>query len=389
MTTPPVDTSHNPPPKRPWLKQPVVWLGALITAIITGVLVSVATGVASHIIAGSAAPNIEVDSMTAEYLPPSPQGELQDRPVKIDFKIRNIGSQLAIITAARVTVQQFAILPICLSQGGGLSSTGTYSAFLPRHPSPGRSVDIPTSQQAGPDDAVRFDITLGLQRVFPGVDVDIYLYQIRVGLLYDKSSVPADAGKAVIALPGPPDYAYLWTKDNAARPDHIPTFMGNSIPQLGRCLVNNSRELNAILAMAGTRPAQLTAIQSQLSFCCGWTLPTIKAIQICGPALVRPVDMSLTCDGTGALETMKWSAWTFEYATGTGIYRYQSCTPSCANGNVHDYNVAVRFDEPTDTAKDGWLWDRVTFDFPTGSPYGRSTIVQSNLVPSQLGPYSP
>jgi hypothetical protein len=77
---------------------------------------------------------------------------------------------------------------------------------------------------------------------------------------------------------------------------------------------------------------------------------------------------------------MKWSTWAFSHATGTGILRLKNCIPSCANGKARDYNVTVHFDMPTQTAKSGWLWDRMTFYFPDSSPYGRSTVVQSNLA---------
>lgn len=364
-----------------WLKKPAVWIGTLITAVITGVLINLATGTASNLSAhGGAASKIEVDSVTAQYLPRSPQGGPQARPVKIEFEIRNTGDQLAIIRAARLTVQQFAALPHCLAQGG-LPITGIYKAFLPMNPSPGASVDIPTAQQVGPDAADRFGIKLGLP---VGASFEnVYVYRVRIGLLINNSSVPANAGEAIIALPSQPDQSYFWSKQTAAHPDYMPAFQGSAVPQLGQCLIKNSRKLGAILTMAGARPAQLAEIPSQLSFCCGWKLPIVKAQQVCGPALTRPAGMSLSCDSTGALENMKWSTWTFSHATGTGTYRLRSCTPSCANGKDRRYSVTVRFDKPVYTAKNGWLWDRVTFDFAAASPYSRSTVVQNNLVPAQ------
>jgi hypothetical protein len=365
-----------------WLKKPVVWVATLITAIITGVLVNLATGAASHVTAapGGAAPRIEVDSVTAGYLPASPQGLPRPAPVKIDFEIRNTGNQLAIIRGARFTVQQFTALPQCLSQGG-LPETGLYKAFLPTKPAPGTTVDIPTAQQVGPDAADRFGVALGLPTRRPH---GIYVYRVRIGLLIDNSRVPANAGEAVIALPAQPDPSYFWTKQDAAHPGNVPAFMGSAaIPELSQCLVANSHRLGSILAMAGARSAQLTAIRPQLAFCCGWKLSTVQAQQVCGPAVVRPAGMSLVCDGTAALEKMKWSAWTASYATGTGIYRLRSCTPSCAQGKARDYKVIVRFDRPVYSAQGGWRWDRVSFFFPANSPYGQSTMVRNGLVPSR------
>jgi hypothetical protein len=289
-------------PRGRWLKKPAVWVGALVTAIITGVIVNLVTGAVSHAGAHGVAPNIEVDSVTAQFVPFRDQ--IPARPVKIDFEIRNTGNQLAIIRAVRITVQQFTALPVCFS-AGALVSTGTYHASLPKNPLPGARVNIPTAQQVAPDAADRFDITLGLPATRLA-DPHIYIYRVAMGLLYDNSGLPANAGKAVIALPIAPYDSYFWTKQFAAHPSSIPPVISPPIPPVSRCLVNNSRKLQPILAMSGVRPAELTAVQSQLSTCCGWTLPDVRAQQVCGPALERPTVMALSCDGTGALEKMKW-----------------------------------------------------------------------------------
>ena len=52
-----------------WLKKPVVWVGALVTAVITGVLVNLLTGAVSHAGGHRAAPSIEIDSVTAQFVP--------------------------------------------------------------------------------------------------------------------------------------------------------------------------------------------------------------------------------------------------------------------------------------------------------------------------------
>lgn len=358
-----------------WLKKPAVWVGALITAVITGVLVNLATGAVSHATHGGPAANIEVDSVTAQYVPF--HNAIPARPVRLDFEIRNTGDQLAIIKAAKVTVQQYAALPVCYS-AGALVPTGTYRASLPVDPSPGKSVEIPTAQQVAPDKADRFDITLGLPAKLRSQS--IYVYRIRIGLLYNNSAVPADAGTAVVALPVAPYSGVFWTKQFAADPANIPGVISPPIPPVSKCLVDNSRKLHSILTMAGTRPAQLTAVQSQLSTCCGFTPPTVRAQQVCGPALVQPTAIAMSCDGTAILEKMSWSVWNASYAQGAGILRAQGCTPSCADGKVNYYNVTVRFDTPENTGKNGWLWNRATLNFPDGGPNGRNTIVVNNLA---------
>lgn len=257
---------EDSPSRGRWLKKPVVWLGALVTAVITGLLVNLVTGAVSHAGAPGVAPNIEVDSMTAQFVPF--RSGIPARPVKIDFEIRNTGNQLAIIKAVRVTVEQFAALPVCFS-AGALVSTGTYHASLPKNPMPGTKVYIPTAQQVAPDAADRFDITLGLPATHLA-DQHIYIYRVAMELLYDNSSIPANAGKAVIALPVAPYDDYFWTKQFAAHPSIVPPVVSPPIAPVSRCLVNNSRKLHSILAMTGVRPAELTAVQSQLSTCCGW-----------------------------------------------------------------------------------------------------------------------
>jgi hypothetical protein len=261
------------PARGRWFKKPVVWVVTLITAVITGVLVNLVTGAVSHAGAHGAAPNIEVDSVTAQFVPF--RNGIPARPVKIDFEIRNTGNQLAIIKAVRITVQQFAALPVCFS-AGALVSTGTYHASLPKNPLPGAQVDIPTAQQVAPDAADRFDITLGLPATHLA-DPHIYIYRVAMGLLYDNSGLPANAGEAVIPLPVAPYESYFWTKQFAAHPSSIPSVVSPPIAPVSRCLVNNSRKLQPILAMSGVRPAELRAVQSQVSTCCGWTLPAARA----------------------------------------------------------------------------------------------------------------
>lgn len=76
-----------------WLKKPAVWVAGLVTVVIGGVLTSLATGATSHIFAAGPVPNIEVDSVTAQYLS-SPSVQVPARPVQIDFEIRNTAISL-------------------------------------------------------------------------------------------------------------------------------------------------------------------------------------------------------------------------------------------------------------------------------------------------------
>ncbi len=161
------------------LRRPIVWVGTALTAVLTAFFVALATGFGQHIVAGNGpSPKLQIDAVRVQ----SPQDPA--KPLKLDFTLRNVGGQLAVITAARLTVQQFAKLPHCESQGG-LPSTGTYHANMPMDPAPGTHIDIPVSQQLGPDTADRFGIAL---RLPPDPAVTLFAYRVRIDLLYDNAA---------------------------------------------------------------------------------------------------------------------------------------------------------------------------------------------------------
>ena len=83
-------------------------------------------------------------------------------PFEIDIRLLNTGTQVAAINSARLVMQQFASLPECMAQGG-FASSGSYSASLPDHASPGRTIDIPVSQLVPAGGADRFDLLLRSQ----------------------------------------------------------------------------------------------------------------------------------------------------------------------------------------------------------------------------------
>jgi hypothetical protein len=57
-------------------------------------------------------------------------------------------------------------------------------------------------------------------------------------------------------------------------------------------------------------------------------------------ALVRPISISYTGDGTGNLVRLKWKNFGGPTASATGIDQVNDCTPDCANGSWH--NLAGR-----------------------------------------------
>ncbi len=159
--------------------------------------------------------------------------------------------------------------------------------------------------------------------------------------------------------------------------------MGSSVPEVSRCLVTNSAKLRTLLSMRGVRAIQLASVPSQLSFCCAIkTPPIVKAARCPGSReIIRPVSMVIGCDGSGDLEHMTWSVWTFFDAMGTGVYHLDDCIPSCAAGRFHDHPVLVHFGQPTFTGTN-WVWNRAVFRFPGKKPSGTGSMVFANFGPA-------
>lgn len=252
-------------------------------AIIIGVVITVlgglglaysqqVTGVGQSASADSA-PHLEVDQVTLTYggfprataadpyggpWPPVPN------PFEIDIRLLNTGPQVAAINSARLVIQQFASLPECMAQGG-FAPSGSYSANLPDHASPDRTIDIPVSQLVPANGADRFDVLLRSQ--LPGNALaDLYLYRFHLYLSYNAGG-QLDLGEAIIGFPSAPVVgSYFWSKTVLTNPS-----LHTLLIQLGRagiekCDIQNSRTLHSILSLPGARPAELAAIPPQLAY---------------------------------------------------------------------------------------------------------------------------
>lgn len=218
-------------------------------------------------------PQLEADQVTLAYgssprataanpyggpWPPIPP------PFEIDIRLLNMGTQVAAINSARLVMQQFASLPECMAQGG-FAPTGSYSASLPDHATPGRVINIPVSQLVPAGGADRFDLLLRSQ--LPGNALaDLYLYRFHLYLSYNQDS-QLDLGETVISFPGPPAVGqYFWSQSVLTNPG-----LHQELDQLGRaaiekCDIGNSRTLHTLLSMSGNRPPELSAIPSQLAY---------------------------------------------------------------------------------------------------------------------------
>ena len=175
---------RSPKVSRSWLKHPLT-IGVIPVAV--GAILATLFAYLPHNTAAPAT-SLEVNSVAvrpATYYP---------EPVKVDFQLRNTGNQLALLKTVQLRVREFALTPICLAQGG-LPITGNYRTNMPTQPKIGSVIDIPISQQVGPDAAENFEISL--RSAPPPKTTDgIRIYRVSISLLYNRSSA-VDAGDAL------------------------------------------------------------------------------------------------------------------------------------------------------------------------------------------------
>jgi hypothetical protein len=260
-------------PEKPHRRK-LVWLGTLGTAgvaVLVGVLVSVLSTQAQRVVpppSGSAVPQLEVDGVSltsANTQPISNSIDVNFTPYKIDIKLLNTGSGVAVINDARLLIQQFVVLPLCATQGF-LGSSHTYSGNMPIDPKLGQAVDVPLSEEVPPNGADRFDLQLGVPLPRSGVS-KIYLYRVHLYFTYNVNTRPLDAGELLVDLPLPPAAGeYYWDNYYSANPQAIlGAVYGPDIPEYKECAIGNEHALYSILKPPSARPTQLAAILPQLS----------------------------------------------------------------------------------------------------------------------------
>ena len=268
--------------RRPWFKRPLPWIGTLATAVVTGVAITLASNYASNTVSGhnhnhnhalastgptatgGQAAHLQVDNVSLRAGNDTGNGLA---PFKIDIKLLNTGSQVAIINHVRLIVQQFAALPVCGTQGG-FTSTGAYSANMPTPALPGRVIDVPISQLVPAGGADRFDVLLETRilKKFPE-RLTVYLYRVHAYLTYNVGTRPVDLGEILVVLPVAPDQGeYFWSRYYAANPQVLNGVLTPSeILPYKRCAIRNSNVLQSILALPAMRTVELAAIPSKLA----------------------------------------------------------------------------------------------------------------------------
>ena len=216
--------------------------------------------------------NLEVDQVSLSY--GNWNGRIPD-PFKIDIKLVNTGTQLAVINTARVVIQRSAALPRCGPGQEEFPATGFYQANLPADPPHGEVVDIPVSQLVPADGADRFDLLLRTQLpvTTQGYVYNAYLYRIHLYLTYNANNRALDLGEMIIGFPfAPPPGQYFWSKSVASNPAFFDTMMNNNKAVESRvriCDIKNSYTLRSMLSSFASgvkQPVDLAGISSQLAY---------------------------------------------------------------------------------------------------------------------------
>lgn len=92
----------------------------------------------------------------------------------------------------------------------------------------------------------------------------------------------------------------------------------------------------------------------------------------CSKAQYKPKRILLACnDGSYYLINLKWTSWTTKKAKGGGVAEVNDCTPDCARGHFHAYQVSVTLTKPKRCAKlSHKVFGRIGEVFSGGHPGG-------------------
>ena len=96
----------------------------------------------------------------------------------------------------------------------------------------------------------------------------------------------------------------------------------------------------------------------------------IKVYGDCRTPTVMPTQIVMACADHGELfVNLRWSGWASDQAAAVGTFRYNDCTPNCANGHFHEVpNVHVTLSAPVRGANRGLVWSRLQMR-PTVDPF--------------------
>jgi hypothetical protein len=240
-----------------------VFVVLAVVSATAGALAAYLNSRASSGSASSTSPQLVVDQVGLGYATVKGSDAQQ---FEIDVKLLNTGTQIAAINSATLTIDDFATIPECFSQGD-FYSTGSYAANLPTSPTPGQVVNIPISQLVEANGADRFDLLLSVPLPKGYSRPNIYLYRVHLRVTYNAHEAPLDLGEIIVDFPDVPTPGdYFWSKYWSA---HLNLFRSVAFSATGAvmsCDIKNSLALRSFLVKPGMRTAAVAGIAGQLAY---------------------------------------------------------------------------------------------------------------------------
>ncbi|HET8814799.1 MAG TPA: hypothetical protein VFM51_07575 [Solirubrobacterales bacterium] len=186
--------------------------------------------------------------------------QLGESMPQLDITLRNTGRLPALVTAARVTVEDSERLGVCDFGGGPVQVSGSYAITLPLLPLLSeRAVTRPLHQEVPAGEVDRFRLAFRL----PWNTEENYVYALRVELISEDSGQPIDVGRFVLGVPetvnrggrilpeGSDPFGFYGPSGHL-----ISSWCGHrNIAALERLLAADGRRSSSMAALAEFRPA--------------------------------------------------------------------------------------------------------------------------------------
>jgi hypothetical protein len=242
-------------------------LGALATIVLAAIAMAGQFGGDSHAKPGRTAGALAITQAyvrnTAEEAYADASGSqvqtLASSPA-IEMLLFNGSARHALIEGARVTIESYAHIELCFTQGGGpVPEPHPYVIRLPVLPLSSEDlIESHLHDEIAPESADRIALRFGTPLLGSG---EYGLYQMRVQLQEYGSSKLLDAGQFVLSLPaGIPSYDGYLPEDNAYFKQFISGDFKLARVQVTWCLRHNLASLLTILASPGKRSPELALL---------------------------------------------------------------------------------------------------------------------------------
>jgi hypothetical protein len=133
-------------------------------------------------------------------------------------------------------------------------------------------------------------------------------------------------------------------------------------------------KLNRLAVIATSAAAGVTLLAGPMSSAAATAGHHTEVFSSCAAAKYKPSNYILSCaDANNGIHHATYSKWGANFASGTGSYFYNTCTPSCAAGTLKHHPVTFSLYRPK-TVSGQRLFTRMdvsyaglteTFDLPT------------------------